>query len=139
MRTGWQIVVAGRGFDPTAFLESSIIQPCSEWDCEVEESGNRWIERGIEFTDWHQGPYPLDMATEAMDYIHSHFNEFRELCTLPGIDKRELNFFDTLDGHGGSFDFFAPWIKALAELQFQISICFLPPQISSTDEKARQT
>ncbi len=88
------------------------------------------MERRIEFTDWHEEPYPLDMATEALDYLRANLTEFQELCALPGIQERCLNFVDTLQGHGGSFDFEPTSLAMLAELKIAIEICVLPSEQS---------
>lgn len=35
MRTGWEIVIAGRNFEPSEFFKTSRIQPNSTWEREV--------------------------------------------------------------------------------------------------------
>jgi hypothetical protein len=124
MLTGWEIVIAGRNFDPAAFLETSIIQPTKIWEREVEEDGERHKQRGIEFSDWHEGAYRLDMVTEALDYLGTHRIEFQKLLSLPGIDDRCLNFVDTSCHRNLAcvFDFTPERMSLLASLELSVSI-----------------
>lgn len=138
MRTGWEIVIAGRGFDPSEFFKTALIQPSRIWSDEVvtqvePEEKQRCGQKGVEFSDFHDGPYPLDMATEALDYLMTHRDEFEKLCRLPGIEERRLNFIDTLEGHGGMFHFDPSWIVVLAELKFSINIDVLTADVIETN------
>lgn len=147
MRVGWKIVIEGKDFDPSEFFETSRIQPNRIWDeDEVEyvigetldelqdlhdaisagkppEVLKRYRQRKVEFTDWHEGPYRLNMATEALDYLMTHREEFKTLCNLPGIEKRCLSFEDTLEENGVSdFHFDSDWVAILAELKLSVRV-----------------
>lgn len=156
MRTGWQIIIAGRNFEPSDFFKASRIQPSERWEREcyedsvwpscpdtatiderfalIERSETfkppddalRYRETVIEFSDWRDGPYPLDMPLEALDYIMANREEFEQLCRWPGIDECSLNFFDNLDGQKiSAFDFQPTWLTILGDLKFKIHISVL--------------
>lgn len=146
MRTGWEIVIAGRNFDPSDFFRSSRIQPCSTWEREIvdyespknfatlakaiatkeiKEAGRYW-QKGIEFTDWHEGSYPLNIAFEALDYLLANREEFEKLCNLPGVENRHLNLHDTSNESGNSFDLTPSQMTILAELKLSLSIYVSP-------------
>ena len=151
MRRGWEIVIAGKDFDPSEFFKTSQIQRNRIWDEEEVEyvvsetldegqdsldalsAGKppevlkRYLQRKVEFTDWHEGPYRLDMATEALDYLMTHREEFKTLCNLPGIDKRCLNFEDALEENGVSdFHFDSDWVAILSELKLSVRVSVYP-------------
>jgi len=126
MRTGWEIVIAGRNFDPTEFFGRSGIQP-SRLGLREERDG--WTRQVVDFTDWREGRdqdrYSLDMATEALDYLKANRQEFEELCTLPGVEERILNFVGlvTRDGAADDFVLSPSDLSLLADLGFSVSFC----------------
>ena len=118
MTTGWQFVIGGRKFDPTEFLKSCRIQPTTDWKEGVGDDS----ERCVDFCDWHDGPYPLAMETEALDFLREHIEEIRSLLNLEGVERRELHFID--DG-GSGFLFESSSLSLLGELGITVSICVL--------------
>lgn len=122
MRTGWQLVIRGKNFSPGNFFLNTVIQPTT---CEADS---------VSFDEWHDGSFPLDMATEAMDFISSNQEELLRLVKLPGIEERVLSFCDTLQGQGGLFLFDSEEIALLARLNLKLDIC-----VTRNKEKVEQS
>lgn len=128
MNVGWEIVISGQNFDPKEFLHKSKIRPTQVWERDIESDGGSYKVQGIEFSDWYEYSYPLDMTTEAFGYIEMHLAEFKELCDLPGIDDRRLNFVSkcTRGGHGHMFEFSSSNMSMLSLLKVSASIYIYP-------------
>lgn len=80
------------------------------------------MQKGIEFTDFHDGSYPLDIASEALDYLLANFEEFKKLCAWPGIEERRLTLHDTCAEGWSDFDFTPAQLSVLAELKISLTI-----------------
>jgi hypothetical protein len=119
MKSGYTIVFGGSDFSPEGFLRSSSLKP------EVIHRGDKLLdgriaeESWLEFFDIHEGKYPLDAKTEAMDFLKARRDEFIRLSSFQGVSMRNLNFF----GDGAScMEIYPEDIALLHELSIHVSI-----------------
>lgn len=110
VKTGWLLEIYGAVFRPENLFKESRLQP--------SETG---LDYAI-FSELHPGPYPLDIATEAFDYLSNNVAELEQLVASPGIEQRTLRFFDSLQGHGGSFSFDLDQLSLLVRLKIRLDI-----------------
>lgn len=59
--------------------------------------GEPAAESWVEFADVRDGTYPLDAATEALDFLRTNREEFVRLSSFPGVITRSLSFFGDAD------------------------------------------
>jgi len=114
MKSGYTLVFGGPDFRPEDFLRSC---PRLAALADGERAEDSWLE----FADIHDGTYPMDAATEALDFIRSYREEFMRLSHFAGVATRALNFFG--DAESCSFELDPSDIALLHELSLCVSIC----------------
>ena len=120
-QSGFTIVFGGPDFQPEEFLRGSRLEPSIVRRGDTLRDGDLADESWLEFADVHDGTYPLDAATEALDFLQSHHDEFVRLSRFPGVVTRTLNFFGNADSC--SMDLEPADIALLHELSVHVSIC----------------
>ena len=101
MTTGYNIVIGGREFEPNAALFATALVPCVI--CEKGDDGySAEYGRGafVEFSDFHEGAYPLDMMTEAMSFIRANLKDLYTVSHFESVEYRSLNLVDTSETVG---------------------------------------
>jgi hypothetical protein len=120
-QSGFTIVFGGPDFQPEQFLRDSRLEPSIIHRGDTLLRGDVADESWLEFADVHDGTYPLDAATEALDFLQSHRDEFTRLSRSPGVVTRTLNFFG--DADSCSMELEPADIALLHELSVHVSIC----------------
>ncbi len=111
----------GPDFQPEEFLRDSRLELSIVHRGDTLPHGDIADESWLEFADLHNGSYPLDVATEALELLQSHHNEFVRLARFPGVVTRTLNFFG--DADSCSMELEPADIALLHELSVHVSIC----------------
>jgi hypothetical protein len=126
MKVGFSIVVGGDAFDPEAAIAGCYCQPdVIARKGELLPNGNVSPDSFVEWGDWHEGTYPLDMVTEALDLLIGYKEEFSRICHSPGVEYRSL-LFGQLGSNGDVFNFSADQVRLLDDLGFDITITVMP-------------
>ena len=120
-QSGFTIVFGGQFFQPAEFLRDSHLELSIIHRGDTLRHGGVADESWLEFADLHDGTYPLDAATEALDLLRSHHDEFIRLSRFPGVVTRTLNFFG--DADSCSMELEPADIALLHELSVHVSIC----------------
>jgi len=120
-QSGFTIVFGGPNFQPERFLRDSRLEPSIIHRGDTLSSGDVADESWLEFADVHDGTYPLDAATDALDFLQTHRAEFVRLSRFPGVVTRTLNFFG--DADSCSMELAPADIALLHELSIHVSIC----------------
>lgn len=120
-QSGFTIVFGGPDFRPEDFLADSRLQLTIVRRGDPLHHGGHAEESWLEFSDVHSGAYPLDAATEALDFLQSHCLEFIRLSRFPGIVTRTLNFFG--DAASCSMELTPAHITLLHTLSLRVSVC----------------
>lgn len=127
LQSGFTLVFGGPDFDPEAFLSGSplaaVVDHVVRRGTPLRD-GRPAYESWIEFNDIHEGTYPLDAFTEALDFLQSHHDEFLRLSSFPGVATRTLNFFG--DAETCTMDIEPARIALLHQLSLHLSICPYP-------------
>lgn len=131
LQSGFTLVFGGPDFVPDDFLNGSRLT--SFVDHVIRRgaplrNGKLADESWIEFEDIHEGTYPLDAFTEALDFLQDYQDEFLRLANFPGVTTRTLNFFG--DAGTCTMEIEPTRIALLHELSLHLSIC---PYVSATD------
>lgn len=130
-QSGFTIVFGGPEFQPAAFLRDSPLEPRVIHRGDPLAHGGFADESWLEFADIHTGPYPLDAATEALDFLASRRDEFLRLSRFPGVVTRTLNFFG--DADSCSMELNPAAITLLHELSLHVSLCPYPRADKTND------
>lgn len=118
---GFTLVFGGPDFLPEEFLKDSPLQPSGiAHRGATLSSGNAAEDSWLQFDDLHAGSYPLDAATEALDYLASDREEFQRLAQFPGVIFRTLNFFG--DANTCSITLDPEAISLLHELSLAVTV-----------------
>ncbi|MCP5521881.1 MAG: hypothetical protein H7A46_10085 [Verrucomicrobiales bacterium] len=120
-QAGFTIVFGGPNFLPDDFLRSSTLEPSIVRQGDTLADGSLARESWLEFSDIHEGTYPLDVAMEALDFLQSHCQELIRLARFPGVVTRTLSFFGDADSCMMELD--PTGIGLLHELSLHVSVC----------------
>jgi hypothetical protein len=118
---GFTITFGGPDFQPEEFLRDSALKPLIVHRGDILRNGGLAEESWLEFVDLRDGSYPLDAATEALDFLRSRSGEFVRLSRFSGVVTRTLNFFG--DADSCSMELEPADIALLHELSIHLSIC----------------
>lgn len=119
-QSGFTIVFGGPDFAPQEFLRSCTLKPNIVHRGDRLRDGSLAEESWLEFADIHEGTYPLDLATEALDFLQSYREELLRLARFPGVVTRTLNFFG--DTNSCWIELEPAYIALLQELSLHVSI-----------------
>lgn len=114
MENGFSIVVGGINFNPLNFI-SEVIEPDN-----IQNSNK---DNYLEFNDYTEKKYPLDMVAEAIDILDIYQNYFQSFMHEATVEYRAINFL--IDNQSESLDFNLTQIKLLNKLKFTISITII--------------
>lgn len=117
---GFTIVFGGPEFQPADFLQDSKLASAAKVVMRGQSlrNGHPAAESWLEFSDLQAGG--LDTATEALDLLQAHRQEFRRLAQAPGVVTRSLNIFGTAESC--SLELAPEDIALLHELGLHLSV-----------------
>ena len=122
MTTGYNIIIGGREFEPNAAIYGTVLTPsviCEKGDDGFSEEYGRGA--FVEFSDFHDDPYPLDMMSEAMNFIRTHLRALYDVTHYENVEYRNLNFIDDART-GGLFILPSDDMAMLAALKLELNI-----------------
>ena len=117
MRNGFNIVIGGNDFDALKFV-SDRLEPQH-----IQDSGT---DKFLEFNDFEEGEYSLDMIAEASDYLKIYYDYFKIFKHEPTVEYKTINFFIECSYESLYFD--SEQINLLNDLGFTISFTFAEPK-----------
>ena len=117
MRNGFNIVIGGLKFNPNKFI-SDIIKP------QYIEIENK--DKFIEFHEYEEGKFTLDMISEAIDYLDIHEDYFLQFKDESTVEYRKINFFIETDFQ--SLYISEQQIEILHKHKFELSFTYIEPK-----------
>ena len=117
MRNGFNIIIGGKDFEPAKFITERL-EPQH-----VQTTGE---DRFLEFNDFEEGSYSLDMVAEAMGLLEIHRDYFATFKDEKTIEYKVINFF--IEHEYWSLDLSMHQIDLLHELRFIICFTFTGPE-----------
>jgi hypothetical protein len=118
VRTGFNIVIGGRDFDPDCALSGVSLAPDAVRRRGEQLQANECF---IEFAHFSDDVFRLDMFNEAIHYIKMNYSDFQRLCFFHGVEYRCLNFVDDV-ATGGLFVMDDQSLSVINELKFALQI-----------------
>ena len=118
MKNGYNIVIGGKGFKPEKF-KSNILKPSAI----INDPDNSFIE----FNNYEDTEYSLDMVAEAIDTLEIYKSYFLTFMNDPNIEYKQVNFF--IESDYENLDFTNKNIEILHELGFTILCSFTKPNL----------
>jgi len=119
-KSGYTLVIGGPNFVPEDFLRDSPLKPRVIHRGDTYQNDQIADESWLEWSDIHDGTYPLNAGWEAMDFIRENRDALFRLSRFPGITGGSLNFFG--DAKSCCLEFKQDDIALLHALSMSISI-----------------